>query len=437
MSSAPSARRVVITGLGLLAPEGSGREQVLEHIHQGRSGIVRTSRYVATATPGHLGGEVADFTDESAKKVYLKEHRKHLKVMGRDVQIGVAAALLAVADAGLDKVEHDAERIGVEFGANSMYSFPEHLYPAASTCVEPPGDTRFRFEMWGTNGLAAMEPLWMLKHLPNMPACHVGIFTNSRGPNNSITNDEVSSNLALGEAAAIIRRGHADVMITGSTGVRAHPLKEVHAMMWDEIGYDPEHPSKSVKPFDVRRNGNAIAEAAACLTLEDEEFARKRNAKIWGALLGSGSSCVADPTGKPDIRRAVANAMRSALRSAGLQPKDVGHVNAHGLASKELDPQEALAIHDVFGELGSKVPVVGLKGYHGNPGAAGGMLELAMSLMSLQEGLIPYTLNCEQPDPALKLNVVTGEPRATGNKVVLNVSYTLIGQASAVVVRAE
>lgn len=433
-SSSPDNRRVVITGMGILAPEGRGREEFLASLREGRSGICKTEHYQATATPGNIAGEVKDFTEETVKKSYLKAHRKHIKVMSRDVQLGVAAALMAVEDAKLDSSAHNPQRIGVEFGANLMYSFPGDLYPAGAACSGP-GDLPFQFERWGADGLPNMEPLWMLKHLPNMPACHVGIFTDSRGPNNSITSDEVSSNLAIGEASAIIRRGHADAMITGTTGIRVHPLKEVHALMWDKMGYDPEHPEKSVKPFDVRRNGHAIAEAAACFILEEAEFAAKRGAKVWGTILGWGSSCVAEPSGKPDIRKALANSMRSALRMAGLEPRQVGHVNAHGLASPELDAQEALAIHDVFGDLGSKVPVVGLKGYHGNPGAATGMLELAMSLLSLQDGLIPFTLNCDQPDPALKLNIVTGKPQPTDNPIVLKVNYTLIGQASAVVAR--
>lgn len=436
MSQSPASRRVVITGMGLLAPEGSGREACLESLRQGRTGIRSSTRYAGTTTPGNLGGEVADFTEETAKKVYLKEHRKHLKVMGRDVQLGVAAALMAVADAGLGSLEQrDPERIGVEFGANLIYSRPEDLFNACISCVVPGGD-EFEFQRWGTEGLGKMEPLWMLKHLPNMPACHVGIFTDSRGPNNSITSDEVSGNLALGEAFSILRRNHADVMITGTTGIRVNPIKEIHTQMWEELGYDPEHPERSVKPFDIRRNGCAIAEAAACLTLESADLAEKRGAKIWGELLGTGSSCVADKQGQPNIRRAIANAMQAALRVSGLTPADVGHINAHGLAHPELDRVEAQAIHDVFGDLGSKVPVVGLKGYHGNPGAGTGLLELCESLLLLQEGLIPSTLNCDQPDPELKLNVVTGEPRPTGNKVVLNVNYTLIGQASAAVVRA-
>jgi 3-oxoacyl-[acyl-carrier-protein] synthase II len=428
-----SRRRVVITGMGILSPEGIGREAFAASLREGRTGIAPIASYKATAAPGGLGGEVKGFDEDAAKKGVLKAYRKHIKVMGRDVQLGVAAAILAIEDAKLEQAELDRSRVGVEYGANLMFSTPQYLWGPTRACTE--GDTKFRMERWGEKGFANMEPLWMLKHLPNMPACHIGIFTDARGPNNSITSDDVSSNLALGEAAAIIRRGHADAMICGSTGIRLHPLKEIHARMWDELGWDPEHPERSVKPFDVRRNGNAIAEAAAGLILEDAAIAEKRGAEIWGEVLGSGSSCVASPTGEPNIRKALANAMRAALRNSGLQPSDIGHVNAHGNASPQLDREEALAIHDVFGDYGSKVPVVGLKGYHGNPGAAGGMLEVSMSLLELKQGKIPYTLNCEQPDPELKLNVVTGSPLSTDNRTFLKLSYTLIGQASALVVR--
>lgn len=435
MSQASGApRRVVITGLGVLAPQGIGRAALWDSLQAGRTGILPTERSQAVIVPGGLGGEVRGFDDETAKKVYLKEHRKHLKVMGRDVMLGVAAALQAITDAGLDQAQLDRERIGVEFGANLMLSTPQYLATPGLACTEgrqPP----FLMNKWGTEGFSNMEPLWMLKYLPNMPACHVAIFTDARGPNNSITQDEVSANLALSEASAVIRRGHADVMITGSTGQRLHPVKEIHARQWEQLGWDPEHPERSVKPFDVRRCGHAVAEAGVCLVLEQAATAEARGAKVLGEVLGTGSSCVANTAGHADIRRAVANSLRSALRTAGLKPQDIGHINAHGSANPELDAQEAAGIRDVFAADAPQVPVVGLKGYHGNAGASTGMLELAMSVLSLQQGLIPYTLNTDQPDPALGLNIVTREPRATSNRVVAKVSYTLIGQASTVIVR--
>jgi 3-oxoacyl-[acyl-carrier-protein] synthase II len=434
MSQASAQRRVVMTGMGVFAPEGIGRAALWDSMQAGRTGILPTREYEASAVPGGLGGEVRGFDDDSAKKIYLKEHRKHLKVMGRDVMMGVAAALQAIADSKLDQAQLDRERIGVEYGANLMFSTPQYLSVPGLACTQgklPP----FQMDRWGSDGFSNLEPLWMLKFLPNMPACHVAIFTDARGPNNSITQDEVSSNLAIGEACAVIRRDHADVMITGSTGRRLHPVKEIHARQWEELGWDPEHPERSVKPFDAKRSGQALAEAGVCIVLENEATAVGRGANILGAVLGSGSSCVATASGEPDLRRAIANAIRSAIRQAGLQPKDIGHINAHGVASTTLDALEAQAIHDVFGADASKVPVVGLKGYHGNAGASGGMLELAMSVLSLQQGLIPYTLNTDHPDPALQLNVVTREPLATNNRTFLKVSYTLIGQASAVVVR--
>ncbi len=436
MSETNQNRRVVITGLGMLAPEGIGRAEFEAHVREGRTGLSVVDKMPLTSQAGHAGGEVKGFTEETAKKVYLKPYRKHIKVMGRDVQLGVAAAILALQDAGLDKVDRVPERVGVEFGANLMYSTPAYLFDPCTACADEQEPT-FHHERWGSEGMAKMEPLWMLKYLPNMPACHVGIFTDSRGPNNSITQDEVSGGLALGEAAAIIRRGRADIMITGSTGLRLHPLKAIHAELWDEIASRPDDPTHAVRPFDINRNGGAIAEAACCLILEEDAYARERGADILGELLSTGSSCVGSPNGQADIRTALANAMRSALRSANLSPADIGHINAQGNATRDGDAAEAQAIHDVFGELGSQVPVVGLKGYHGNPGASGGMLELSVSLLFLKEGLIPFTLNTEQPDPDLNLDVVIREPRPTDNKIVMKLTYTKIGQASAVIVRGE
>jgi 3-oxoacyl-[acyl-carrier-protein] synthase II len=433
-SSTP--RNIVITGLGVLAPQGIGRASLQASLDEHRTGLRQVSPPHAYCAPGNLKGAIWDFNEETAKKDYLKAHRKHLKVMSRDVQLGVAAALLSLADSGLQEDQIDRERIGVEFGANLMFSMPDTLYLPASKCLD---DSRqeFTIRKWGSHGMPEMEPLWMLKYLPNMPACHVGIFTDSRGPNNSLTCDEVSCSLALGEASAIIRRNSADVMIVGAIGNRVHQIKAIHAGLWEELGYDAQNPLASVKPFDVRRNGYALSEAGAAMVLEEEAFARGRGAKVLGSVLGVGSSSVASRGGVAHVRRALGNAMRAAFRKAGLTPAQVGHINAHGFATQQLDREEALAIHDVFGEHGANVPVTGLKGYHGSPGAAGGMIEAAQSLLALAKGEIPVTLNCEQPDPALGLNVVVGKPCPTDNPVFLKLTYTLIGQATAMLFRGE
>ncbi|MBL8851092.1 MAG: beta-ketoacyl-[acyl-carrier-protein] synthase family protein [Planctomycetaceae bacterium] len=435
MNSQATTRRVVITGLGIISPVGIGRDAFWSSLQAGKSGIAPVQMFDCSIIPGGVAGEIKDFTDETVKKIYLKAQRKSIKVMCRDIQLGVASASLAMEDAKLDPEQINHERFGVEFGANLMLTPPETLTDPNQACLD--ADQKFVFERWGTEGLGDMEPLWLLKYLPNMPACHIGINVDARGPNNSITLEDASANLALREAGLIIARGWADVMIAGATGARVHPVKAIHTLLWNEFASEAADPLHCVKPFDVNRCGTALGEGSCTLILEEEQHARSRGAQIRGTLLGAGSSAVADKSGKPDIRKCVVNAMRAALRMSGLQPTDIGHINAHGLGGRESDLGEAQAIHDVFGDYGRKVPVVGLKGFWGNSGAGDGGLELAASLLALKQGCVPFTLNTTDPDPACGLNIVRDKLLPTDNKVVMNVNFTRIGQGSVVIVRGE
>ncbi len=434
-SDTNSARNVVITGLGILSPIGIGRDAFWDSLSTGRGGISQVQMFDCSIIPGGVAGEIKDFTDETAKKVYLKAQRKSIKVMCRDIQLGVASAALAIEDAKLplDQVNH--ERMGVEFGANLMLTPPGTLLDPNQACLDE--QQQFHFEKWGTEGLGDMEPLWLLKYLPNMPACHVGIYADARGASNSITLEDASANVSVREAAAIIRRNRADIMIAGATGARVHPVKAIHTLLWHEFASKAKDPNRCVRPFDVNRCGTALGEASCTLIMEEEQHARARGAEILGTVLGAGSSCVADASGRANIRQCVANAMRTALRVAGLEPAEIGHINAHGLGGRESDLEEARAIHDVFGAHAGTVPVVGLKGFWGNSGAGDGALEMAASLLALKQGCIPFTLNCDQPDPECGLNIVTGQPLPTTNKTFMNVNFTRIGQGSVVIVRGE
>lgn len=432
-STHESPRRVVITGIGILSPIGIGVDAFWQSLSEGRSGIGPIELMSYSAAPKNVGGEVKDFTEKAAKQTYLKPMRKSIKVMCREIQMGVASAGLVLEQSGLNLEQIDHDRLGVDFGANLMFSPPEVLKDACWTCVDA-NDHQFHYEKWGREGLPAMEPLWLLRYLPNMPGCHIGIFADARGPNNSITLDEASGNLALGEAARVIQRGAADLMIAGTTGTRLHPVKTLHAALWDELADSPDPPETWCRPFDKTRSGQVLAEGACAFLLEEETEAARRGATVLGTILGSGSSCVLDEECRPGIQQALVNAMTAALRDAGLNPEDVGHINAHGLGSKQADIDEAQAIQKVFGDHAEKVPVTALKSYFGNAGSGCGTLELAGSILGLKHGVIPPTLNYTAPDPQCPLNVVHGEPLAASNKVALNVNVTRMGQASAVVV---
>jgi 3-oxoacyl-[acyl-carrier-protein] synthase II len=429
-----SSRRVAITGIGIVSPIGIGREAFTNSLEAGKSGVSILTGLPASAVPHHIGGEVKDFNEKTAKN-YIKQ-RKSIKVMCREIQLGVAAATLALEDAGIAEGSIPPERLGVEYGANLMLSPPDILFDAGKACSEP--DTlKFHHEMWGSSGLSNMGPLWLLQYLPNMPACHIGIFADARGPNNSLTMAEASGNLALGEAYRILTRGSADVMITGTTGTTTHAVKSLHAVLWDKLADTNGPPEEASRPFDADRTGQVVAEGAATFILEDEAFAQQRGAKIFGFILGTGSSCVADSSGAPNLKLAMTLAMQAALKDAGLQPADIGHINAHGLGTPKEDALEAQAIHDVFGPLGDKVPVTAFKSYWGNPGSSCGTLELAASIVGLQSGHIYPTLNYHRPDPACRLNVVHGKPLPTSNNIILKVSVTRNGQASASVVQGK
>ncbi|MCH8829274.1 MAG: beta-ketoacyl-[acyl-carrier-protein] synthase family protein, partial [Planctomycetes bacterium] len=289
-----------------------------------------------------------------------------------------------------------------------------------------------------TTGMDRMEPLWLLRYLPNMPACHIGIAADARGPNNSITLDEASGNLALGEAARVIERGAAETMIAGTTGTRLHPVKTLHAALWDKLAESSDPPETWCRPFDKNRNGQVLGEGACSFILEEESQARGRGATIFGTIVGFGSSCVGGRESREEGQRlALANAMRAALRDAQLQPHEIGHLNANGLGTIEADRAEAAAIRDVFGGYADELPVTALKSYFGNAGSGCGTLELAGSLLGLSHGVVPATRNYSVPDPQCPLNIVRGDCLPHTNRIAINVNVTRIGQASALIVAAD
>jgi 3-oxoacyl-[acyl-carrier-protein] synthase II len=198
----------------------------------------------------------------------------------------------------------------------------------------------------------------------------------------------------------------------------------------------PPEPERRCRPFDRDRTGRVVAEGACTFILEDRAHAEARGAKAYARLLGFGSSCVVDRQGNPQARQALVNAIRAALRDAGLKPEQIGHINAHGIGTRQTDIDEARAIHEVFGETAARVPVTAFKSYFGNSGAGSGTLEVAASIAGLMQGVILPTLNYEHPDPECRLNVVAGQPQPTDNRVFLKVNVTRMGQASASVVEA-
>lgn len=434
-SASASPRRVVITGMGVICPLGNSVSGMWESLVTGTSGVRRLPEHLAESLPTPFFAEATDFTghiddfgelEAGAKKAI----RKGLKLMCRESQMGVASAQRALAAADWTVGATEPERTGVVFGSDYMLTEPEDVAASVARCRE--GEDGFNFELWGGEGMREMTPLWLLKYLPNMPACHITIYNDMRGPSNSLTLREASSNQAIGEAFRTIARGSADMMVAGATGTRVHPMKLIHAALQEQLATGGE-PAEACRPFDSQRTGTVAGEGAGAIVLEELSAAQARGVKILGEVVGLGSSSVATRQGIGRRDTALANAMRAALRDAGLQPEDVDHLNTHGLGTRTCDVDEWQAIAEVFGPRATKIPVVAAKSCMGNLGAGGGVVELAGSVVSLGQGRLFPMRNYHSPDPDCPVLVATADMPA--GSVFLNLSVTSQGQACCLAVK--
>ncbi len=349
--------------------------------------------------------------------------------MCREIEMGVAVAQLALHDAGLDSQARDRDRTGVIYGCDYIMSLPEEFAAGIRKCIGEDGE--FHFDKWGQHGKPEVNPLWLLKYLPNMPASHIAIYNDLRGPNNSITVREASAAAALAEAYSTILRGHADALVVGSTGSRIHPLRTLHAAMQEKLATECEDPTTMSRPFDQTRDGSVLGEGAAALICESLEHAEGRGATIIGEVVGYASSAVGPSSESNHIQIAVANVLRGALGE--VDPRSIGHIHAHGLGTPKSDQQEAMAIEAVFGEPGIQPPVTTAKGHIGNLGAGGGMVETVASLKALGGDLFPIR-NLANLDEHCPINACTEDGVPAGEDFI-NLNVTPQGQASAVRIR--
>jgi 3-oxoacyl-[acyl-carrier-protein] synthase II len=423
----PSSRRAVITGIGIISPIGLDVASYWRSLQEGRSGVRAIQSFDASGLPVRIAGEIPNF---NAKDYLEKEQRKSLRVMARTIQLAVAGAQRAIEDGKVDKSKLEPTRFGVEFGAGLIATELSDLIEAS--CISAncqPGHVDL--EKWGEQGIPAIQPLWMLKYLPNMLACHVSILHDARGPNNSITQSDVASLLALGEAYRILLRDQADFFLVGGAESKINPLSMVRQCLFEHLSKHNEEPAKACRPFDRARDGLVLGEGAGVFVVEDLEHAKRRGARIYAEIVGFGSAFDREQSGD-----GLARAVRAALAEAGIGPDEVDHVNAHGLSTPESDAWEARGLHDVFGNCSPPVPVFAAKSYIGNLGAGGSTTELAVSVLAMSDnGLVPPTLNYEQADPQCPITVLSREPRPLTRPYVVKVSFTQMGQCAAIVVR--
>jgi len=416
-------RDIVITGLGVVSPIGVGNESFWDSLVRGRSGVRRLDVFAAGDLPSPIGARVVDFDP----KQYVRP-RKSLKVMSRDIQLAFAAADLACREAGLAEHPVDPDRLGIVFGADMIACELGELREAYAQCLV---EGRFDFRRWGNSAMDEMFPLWMLKYLPNMPACHVGIALDARGPNNSLTLGEVSSLAAVAEASRVIERGQADVMVAGGTGCRVHPTIWAYRRAYP-LSRRVDDPARALCPYDARRDGMVHGEGSAVMVLEDRRHAEARGATILARVAGFAAHFEPQPGGRIPDGRAVGHSIRRLLAETGVRPEEIDHVNADGLSTPVDDRLEARAIHDVLGD----VPVTAPKSYFGNLGAGTGAVEMAASILAFGKGAVPCTLNYAQPDPECPVRVIHGEPKPVTKPYALVLNQSRIIQSIAVLLAA-
>jgi 3-oxoacyl-[acyl-carrier-protein] synthase II len=413
----------VITGIGTIGPLGLSAAATWEALSAGKSGVRRIQSFDASRLPIQFAGEVVGF---DAKAFIPKESRKQIKVMARGIQLAVAAAQLALDDSRLDKAAVDPTRMGIDFGSGLLPTDLRDLAEASRVSAPAP-DYQLDLEKWGADGLGLIEPLWLLKYLPNFLAAHISILHNAQGPSNSIIESDVSSLLALGEARRTLARDQADVMIVGGAESRVHPLTMARLSLFTQLSRRNDAPEQASRPFEKNRDGAVLAEGAGVLILEDLDHARRRGARIYAEVCGFGSGYDKRHDGS-----GLGRAIRAAMVQGGTKADDIDHVNAHGLADPKTDIWEARGIASIF--EGRAVPVFAAKSSIGNVGAGAGAFELAMSLLAQLHGTLPATLNYDQRDPDCRV-AVNREPHRISRSHFLKVGLNAMGHCAAVVCR--
>jgi 3-oxoacyl-[acyl-carrier-protein] synthase II len=408
-------KRVVITGLGVISTNGLDVKTYWNNLINGVSGIRKISLFDASNMPCQIAGEIPEFDPGN----YLD--KKTARRVPRVTQMSVAAARQAIEDAGLSYPFQNGERAGVLIG--TAVGGLDRLTDA---------DRVFR-----EKGYRGMVPHHLPSGIPNMPAFQIALEFQCFGPNNTITTACAASTQAIGEAAEWIRRGAVDVAITGGVDAIVFDLvlAAFCAMRALPVNYN-DAPQAASRPFDAQREGFVISEGAAGLILEEMEHAQERGAHIYAELAGHGSSSDAyDMVALQPDGFGPSLAIRWALQDAQLSPEQIDYINAHGTSTILNDRTETQAIKSVFGDQAYHVPVSSTKSMLGHAMGASGGLEAIACIMAIQDGIIPPTINYENPDPECDLNYVPNKAIKKNIKTALSNSFGLGGQNACIVLK--
>lgn len=422
--------RVVITGMGAVTPLGLSVGENWENWIAGKSGIGPISLFDASEFPVRIAGEVHGFDFDS-----WQNHERGLESAGRSTFFALEAAREAFRGAGLEKDQEDPTRLGLYFAAGDWGINLEGFVQTMSAS-------------WGENGKVVDSGKYIARSQdylegreeheiqPFMTVRHLVSQFGIQGPVSNCLTACAASSQAIGEASEWIRRGEADVVLSGGCHSMLHPLGLAGFSLLTVLSKQNDEPQRASRPFDKKRDGFVLSEGAAVVVLEELSHALDRGASIYGEIIGYGSTADAyrltdmDPEGD-GARRAV----ELALHKAGLTPDEIDYINAHGTATTVNDSIETLVIKKVFGEKAYRIPVSSIKSMLGHLIAAAGATELIACLLSIRDGVVPPTINYEEPDPACDLDYVPNEAREARVDVALSNSFGFGGQNICLIVR--
>lgn len=405
-------RRVVVTGLGTLNPLGNDVATTWEKIAQGQSGIGPITHFDASEYKTQFAGEVREFDPVEMFG------RKEVRRMSRVTQLALAATNQAVADAGLVVSDENRDRIGVVLGSGMGSLDP---------VVE-------NVNILNERGHRRVSPFFVPMMLADTPAATISIAHGLRGPNMSVATACATGNNVIGEAAKIVERGAAEIMIAGGSEAAIIPVAMAGFSVMGALSTRNEAPEKACQPFDMNREGFVTSEGSAVLVLEEMEHALARGAHIYGEVLGYGTSADAYHISMPaEDGEGAVRAMRAALDDAGMDPSEVNYINAHGTGTPLNDRSETAAIKVVFGEHAYRVPVSSTKSMHGHLLGASGTLEALICMKVLGESLLPPTINYETPDPDCDLDYVPNKARPADVSVIMSNGFGLGGHNATII----
>lgn len=407
--------RVVITGLGAVTPLGVTVNKFWSGLLAGRSGIRRITQFDITNFPCQIAGELPDFNPEDHMD------RKLVRRLARCAQVALAAAKEAVSDAGLPETMPEPERSGISFGTGIGG-------------LEVMDDA---MQIFRTKGMDRVNPFALPATIPNLAAFVISQTYQCLGPSSTITTACATGTQAIGEAAELIRRGSADLVITGGTEaiIRDFSIGGFSIMRALPVNYN-DQPEKASRPFDAKREGFVFSEGSGVLILEKLEHALRRGAHIYAEVAGQAASSDGFHVAAPEPQGAgPTRAMRWALQDAALDPSQVDYVNAHGTSTPLNDPLETRVIKTVLGEHAYEIPISSTKSMIGHPMGAAGALEAIACAKTIDSGWIHPTINLEYPDPECDLDYVPNQARQAKVDVALSNSFGLGGQNACLVLK--